>query len=57
VFYARYYAALALDEALFDKAVEYVLKTPTNVLPEARLANAIAKQKAKWLKENKGRFF
>jgi hypothetical protein len=57
VFYARYYAALALDEALFDKTVEYVLKTPTNVLPEARLANAIAKQKAEWLKANKGRFF
>ena len=57
VFYARYYAAMALDEPLFDKTLEYVLKTPAESLPEARLANSIAKKKAEWLKANKDKFF
>lgn len=56
-FYAQYYAAGMVDEALFDKTLDYILKTPNGVLPEARLANDIAKKKAAWLKAHKGLYF
>ena len=56
-FYARYYAVSMLNEGLFDKMIEYVLNTPNNVLPDARLVNDIAKKKAFWLKEHKNLFF
>ena len=48
---------MALDEPLFDKTLEYALKTPAESLPEARLANSIAKKKAEWLKANKDKFW
>lgn len=57
VFYAQYYAAGMVNEALFDKTIDYILKTPNSVLPEAQLANDIAKRKAAWLKEHKSSFF
>jgi len=45
------------DEALFDKTIDFVLKTPANVMPEMQLANDISKRKALWLKNNKNKFF
>jgi hypothetical protein len=57
VFYARYYATGVYDEALFDKTIDFVLKTPANVMPEMQLANDISKRKALWLKNNKNKFF
>jgi hypothetical protein len=56
-FYAQFYAAGIIDETLFDKTINYILSTPSDVLPKARLANEIAKKKALWLKAHKDRFF
>jgi hypothetical protein len=49
VYYARYYAAKTLDEDLFVELLTKVQETSLEVLPEFRLLNAIAKQKAQRL--------
>ena len=56
-FFARFYATAAMDEALFDKTVDYILKTPDDAMHEARLANGIAKKKARWYKAHREDFF
>ncbi|MFA5140560.1 MAG: TRAP transporter TatT component family protein [Elusimicrobiota bacterium] len=48
---AKYYAATVLDEALFRNLLKSVLEAPADALPEARLANEVAKLKAKKLLE------
>lgn len=57
VFYVRFFATTIVDEKLFDSTLNYVLKTPASVYPEAQLANDIAKRKAVWLMNNKDKFF
>ena len=57
VYYARSYAVQTLDEALFDELLQKVDRTPTDVLPDYRLANAVAKKKAKLLAEKKAELF
>ncbi|NOX87596.1 MAG: hypothetical protein GXO77_01115 [Calditrichaeota bacterium] len=57
VYAAKYYAAKVLDEELFDEYLEKVMNTPLDVLPEARLLNQIAKQKAKRLLAEKEELF
>lgn len=57
LFYARYYATGVYDESLFDKSIDYILKTPASIFPEMQLPNDISKRKALWLKNNKGKFF
>lgn len=49
VYYARYYAVQTLDEDLFDTLIKTVLETSIDILPEQRLPNAIAQQKARRL--------
>ena len=55
--YARVYAAGTQDRALFDSLVKRVLDAPADVLPEARLANEIAKRQAKYLQEHANDYF
>jgi hypothetical protein len=49
VYYARSYAVQTQDEALFSELLAKVDSASLDILPEFRLANAIAKQKAKLL--------
>ncbi len=57
VYAAKYYAAKVLDEKLFDEYLEKVINTPLDVLPEAKLLNQVAKQKAKRLLAEKEELF
>jgi hypothetical protein len=49
VYYAKYYAAKTLDEALYKEYLNKVKETPNDVLPGEQLLNAIAKKKADFL--------
>ncbi len=50
VYYARSYAVQTLNDTLFEQLLKHVEETPLDILPNFRLANAIAKRKAKlWL--------
>jgi hypothetical protein len=57
LYYARSYAVLNLDEALFDSLVAEIDSTSIDTLPENRLANAAAKEKAALLKSRKSELF
>jgi hypothetical protein len=57
VYYARSLAVQTLDEALFDRLIGEVDSASIDILPEFRLANAIAKQKARTLRERKSDLF
>jgi len=57
VYYARSVAVQSQNEALFDELLSTVEQTSIDVLPESRLANAIAKEKAKRLKQRKQELF
>jgi hypothetical protein len=57
VYFARSVAVQTLDEPLFDELLETVERTPLDVLPAFRLPNAIAKEKARRLRERKPEFF
>lgn len=52
VMYARYYATITLDRALFEETLHQVLATPPTVWPEERLANELAHRRAaRYLKQ------
>ena len=57
VYYARSYAVQTQDEALFDGLLAKVDNASLDVLPSFRLANAIAKKKAKILEARKSDLF
>lgn len=57
VYYARSYAVQTQDRALFEELLEKVGKTSLDVLPEARLPNAIAKKKSQLLLAQKDELF
>jgi len=57
VYYARFYATRVMDEELFRNTLTKAINTNDNVIPEQRLPNAIAKQKAKRLLEQIEDFF
>ncbi len=57
VFYARYYVTRTSDEEFFAKVLNKVIDTPDDILPDQRLPNAIAKQKAKLLLQKSEEFF
>jgi len=57
VYYARSYAVQTLNESLFDDLLRKVDEATLEILPEFRLANAIAKQKAKSLLSRKAKLF
>ncbi len=44
--FARYYGAQTLNRELFEKVLGEVLAAPADILPEMRLANTLAKEKA-----------
>jgi hypothetical protein len=46
VLYARFYATVTQDRALFEKTLKEVLDTPATVWPEQRLANELARKRA-----------
>ena len=50
IFYAKTYAVQTQNRELFDSLLSKVDTTSLDVLPEARLSNAIAKKKAKLLR-------
>ncbi|GJQ21451.1 MAG: hypothetical protein HBSIN02_18060 [Bacteroidia bacterium] len=57
VYFARTYAVQMLDEELFDRCLKAVEEASPDILPEARLPNAIAKEKARRLRERKAELF
>lgn len=56
-YYAQYYAAPLRDEVLFDRELNKVLETPSDVVPELTFMNEVAKLKARRLLEMKDRIF
>lgn len=52
VMYAQSYAVQSQDRELFTSLLNEVLSTNADVLPEQRLANELAKLRAKWLLDN-----
>ncbi|MCF7886262.1 MAG: TRAP transporter TatT component family protein [Candidatus Marinimicrobia bacterium] len=56
-FCAQYYAIGVNDEELFDKLIKEIENLDIDKYPEYRLMNAIAKEKAQRLKENKSKYF
>jgi TRAP transporter T-component len=57
IYYAKYYAIKTLDEELFNQLLDKVMTTPVDVLPEYRLLNVIAKEKARGLLSKKADIF
>ncbi len=57
VYYARYVAVQTLDEELFDRLLAVVETTSLDVLPDARLPNAIAKKKGQLLAQRRNELF
>jgi tetratricopeptide (TPR) repeat protein len=57
VYYARSYAVQTQNEALFEELLNRVDAAPVDILPEFRLANAIAKAKSKLLRAKKSDLF
>jgi len=46
LYYAEYFARQTQDRALFESQLHAILDAPDDLLPEQRLANAVAKRKA-----------
>ncbi|MBN2008476.1 TRAP transporter TatT component family protein [candidate division KSB1 bacterium] len=57
VYYAKFYATRVFDEALFDSTISLILETPSSILPDQQLPNAIAQRKARDLKAQKDDLF
>jgi len=57
VYQARSVAVQTLDEALFDECLQKVESASLEILPEFRLANAIAKKKAQLLMSRRSELF
>ena len=57
VFYAETYAVQVQDESLFRNLLTRVIEAPIDILPEQRLANAVAKARAKRLLVRMGDLF
>lgn len=46
VMFARFYAVVMQDRALFESTLKEVIATPANVFPQQRLANELARRRA-----------
>ena len=57
VYYAKTYAVQIQDQGLFETLLKKVDDASTDILPEARLSNAIAKKKAKLLRDHINELF
>ncbi|MEX1138399.1 MAG: TRAP transporter TatT component family protein [Bacteroidota bacterium] len=56
-YYASTYAVQVQDQELFEKCLKIVEDATLDILPEARLPNAVAKNKARILRRRMGEFF
>lgn len=54
---AQYLATQTMDKALFDEMIDKVQAGSVDAMPEQRLANALAKERAKFLKTNEASYF
>jgi hypothetical protein len=54
---AQYLAVQTMDRALFDEMIQKVSAGDINALPEQRLANALAKERVKYLQQNASNYF
>jgi tetratricopeptide (TPR) repeat protein len=57
LYYAKTYAVQVLDQELFEKLLQEVEAADLEALPEVRLPNAVAKQKARRLLSQAGEIF
>ncbi|MBI4418298.1 MAG: hypothetical protein HY563_05940 [Ignavibacteriales bacterium] len=57
VYYAQTYAVQTLDQDLFDRCLKTVEGASPDILPEARLPNAVAKEKARRLRQRMADLF
>lgn len=57
VFYAQVYAVQTQNAMLFEDLLNEVVNADASMLPKARLANELAKQRARWLLANKAQYF
>jgi hypothetical protein len=57
VYYAKTYAVQVQERELFDALLKTVEAAPLDLLPEARLANAVAKRKAAQLRAQEHELF
>jgi hypothetical protein len=57
VLYAQFYCRQILDEECFDSILSEVLAAPDDALPEYRLWNEVAKDKARYLLEMRDELF
>jgi hypothetical protein len=57
VYYAKTYAVQIQDQGLFETLLKKVDDASADILPEARLSNAIAKKKANLLREHMNELF
>jgi hypothetical protein len=57
VLYAKTYAVETQNEALFQDLLNRVVSSSVDVLPEQRLANAVAKKRARELLAGKDQYF
>jgi hypothetical protein len=46
LYFAQYYARQTMDRALFEEQLDLILRAPDDLLPEMRLANTVAKERA-----------
>lgn len=56
-YYAKTYAVMTQDKALFESLLNKVISAPVNLLPDQNLANQIAKEKAKSLLDHESDYF
>jgi tetratricopeptide (TPR) repeat protein len=57
VYYAKTYAVQTQNQELFEALLKKIDDAPADILPEARLSNAIAKRKAKLLRDHINELF
>ena len=57
LFYAKYYCIQVMDRECFDDTIQEILAAPEDLLPEQRLANEVAKVKARCLIDEYGDYF
>jgi hypothetical protein len=57
LYYAKTYAVAIQDQPLFESLLKQIEDASPDVLPEARLANLIAKQKARRLLARENELF
>lgn len=57
LYYAKSYCVSTMNQDLFNQLLQRIEDAPTDALPEARLANAVAKKKARMLKTKENDLF